>query len=322
MDAKRRKFITEAAFAAAGIALGVGPAKAAAAKVASAAKVADSRDICIFSKMLHWLDCGEMAAAAAEIGFDGIDLTVRPGGHVAPERVAADLPKAVAAALKAGLKVPLITTGITDARHPHTEPILKAAHQAGVKYYRTGWLDYQEDVPLPETLEKYSRQLTELARLNQQYNLQGAYQNHAGTHVGAGVWDLWYIIKDLDPRWMGLQYDIKHATQEGGSSWPLDVKLMYPYIKTIDIKDFIWEKKDGQWQIQNVPLGEGMVDFRKFFALVKQYNISGPISLHLEYPLGGAESGARKLSVNPDTVTAAMQKDLKTLRGYLQEAGL
>ena len=97
---------------------------------------------------------------------------------------------------------------------------------------------------------------------------------------------------------------------------------MHPYIKTIDIKDFIWVKKDGKWQIQNVPLGEGMVDFQNFFALVKQYNINGPISLHLEYPLGGAESGARKLSVNPDTVITAMQKDLATLRAYLKEAGL
>lgn len=322
MDVKRRKFIGEAALAAAGIALGFGPAKAAAANVASAAKVADSRDICIFSKMFQWLDYEGMAAAAAEIGFDGIDLTVRPGGHVEPERVAADLPKAVAAARKTGLKVPLITTGITDARHPYTVPILKAANQAGVMYYRTGWLDYPEGVPLPETLEKYKRQLAELAKLNEQYHLQGAYQNHAGTHVGAGVWDLWYSIKDLDPRWIGLQYDIKHATQEGGSSWPLDVKLMHPYIKTIDIKDFIWVKKDGKWQIQNVPLGEGMVDFQNFFALVKQYNINGPISLHLEYPLGGAESGARKLSVHRDVVMAAMRKDLKTLRAYLQEAGL
>ena len=28
------------------------------------------------------------------LGYDAIDLTLRPGGHVLPERVAEDLPKA------------------------------------------------------------------------------------------------------------------------------------------------------------------------------------------------------------------------------------
>jgi len=49
-------------------------------------------DICVFSKHLQWLDFREMASAAREIGFDGIDLTVRPGGHVDPARVVEDLP--------------------------------------------------------------------------------------------------------------------------------------------------------------------------------------------------------------------------------------
>jgi L-ribulose-5-phosphate 3-epimerase len=41
----------------------------------------------IFSKHLQFLGYEDMAQAAAEIGFDGIDLTVRPGGHVPPETV-------------------------------------------------------------------------------------------------------------------------------------------------------------------------------------------------------------------------------------------
>ena len=281
-----------------------------------------SAKVCIFSKQMHWLGYEEMARTAAEIGFDGIDLTVRPNGHVLPENVSTELPKAVAAARKVGLEVPMITTDITDARQPHAARVLETAGKLGVKYYRTGWLPYPEEASLPQTLEKYRRQLKELSELNRKHGIHGAYQNHAGTDVGAAVWDLWYLIKDLDPRWMGLQYDIKHATLEGGQSWPLDLRLMHPYIKTIDVKDFIWVKKDGAWQVQYVPLGEGMVDFRKFFSLVKKHNIHAPISLHLEYPLGGAESGAKKLSMNSSRVVEAMQKDLHTLRGLLKEADL
>ena len=47
--------------------------------------------ICIFSKHLQWCNYKEMADLAGEIGFDGVDLTVRPKGHVLPERVEEDL---------------------------------------------------------------------------------------------------------------------------------------------------------------------------------------------------------------------------------------
>ena len=43
--------------------------------------------ISIFSKHLQWLDYNGMAKVLSEIGFEGTDLTVRPGGHVLPERV-------------------------------------------------------------------------------------------------------------------------------------------------------------------------------------------------------------------------------------------
>ncbi|MDZ7723632.1 MAG: hypothetical protein U5R06_12725 [candidate division KSB1 bacterium] len=62
-----------------------------------------------------------MARTIAEIGFDGVDLTVRPGGHVLPENVTQDLPRAVKAIEKTGLKVPMMTTrGGTLVDKPHT----------------------------------------------------------------------------------------------------------------------------------------------------------------------------------------------------------
>ena len=54
--------------------------------------------IYLFSKHLQFLDYEEM-------GFDGIDLTVRPKGHVLPLNVEKDLPKATNAANKVGLNL-------------------------------------------------------------------------------------------------------------------------------------------------------------------------------------------------------------------------
>src|SRR5580693_421985 len=96
--------------------------------------------ICIFSKHFQWTNVQEAAAIARDIGFDGVDLTVRNGGHVLPERVQADLPKAVETVRKAGLEVPMITTEITSVTTPHAAEILSTASKLGIHHYRWGGL--------------------------------------------------------------------------------------------------------------------------------------------------------------------------------------
>ncbi len=278
--------------------------------------------LCIFAKHLQFLDYDGMAETAAEIGFDGVDLTVRPGGHVLPENAERDLPRAVEAVRKAGLEVNMMTTGITDPDDPHTESILKTAGRLGIRYYRMGYLRYKEELGVARTLESYKPQLRKLAALNQEYGLHGAYQNHSGTRVGGPVWDVWLLIKELDPRWIGCQYDIRHAVVEGGTSWPLGLKLLSSHTKITAIKDFYWSKMDGAWKTQDCPLGEGMVDFRAYFDLVKQYHIAGPVSMHFEYPMPAESEEKLSLEQRRQKTVAVMKKDLETLRSMLEEAGL
>jgi hypothetical protein len=86
------------------------------------------------------------------MGFDGVDLTVRAKGHVLPERVVEDLPKAVGAVRKAGLEVNIISTDIADANDPSTEKILKTASSLGISTYRTGWFTYQKNLDIPANI--------------------------------------------------------------------------------------------------------------------------------------------------------------------------
>ncbi len=276
-----------------------------------------SGTISIFSKNLQWLNYDEMATVAKELGFNGIDLTVRPNGHVTPERVEEDLPKAVAAIRKAGLDVYMMTTAISSAEEPYTERILKTASSLGIGYYRLNWFKYSAGEDITKDLEKFKTALKKLEQLNKKYNIHGAYQNHAGAYFGAPVWDIWMVINDMDPRWIGCQYDIRHATVEGGNSWQLGLQLLQLHIRSINIKDFYWAKKEDKWVEQNVPLGEGMVDFKKYIELLKTFHFNGPISVHYEYELGGAEDGAKKITMEKEKVMAAMRKDLTNLKTWL-----
>ncbi|MBB6109877.1 Sugar phosphate isomerase/epimerase [Mucilaginibacter lappiensis] len=325
----RKKFITTAALAAVGVPLGLNTlGKTSSDHLAfndqnnTGTPAAEKIRVSIFSKHLHWLNYTDMAALAAEMGFDGVDLTVRPDGHVLPENVTADLPKAVAAVEKAGLKVYSIVTNIKQADEKYAADILKAASALGIKYYRTAWFNYDKALSVPVNLQVISKQLAGLAALNKQYHMHGAYQNHSGDLFGASVWDLWLALKDLDPASIGCQYDIRHATTEGADTWATSIQPLVPFIKTTNIKDFYWEKKDGKWQVKSVPLGEGMVDFKNYFEVVKQQGIGGPMSLHCEYELGGAQDGAKQLTISKQQFTTAVQKDLSTLRGWLKDHAL
>lgn len=331
----RRKFLVRSALAGAGISFG---ADALASCVAHEVKPSDfdlisnANDpgdfkISIFSKHLQWLEYDEMAKVAAEIGFDGVDLTVRPKGHVLPERVEEDLPKAMEAVQKAGMCIYMITTAIDNAADSLTEKILKTAGSLGIRHYRTGWMYYEDTKTIEENISRIRDHLRKLAKLNEKYSISGEYQNHSGMdekgiYFGGAVWDLAGVLKNINSRWLGAQYDIYHGTVEGANAWPVGLKLLSPYIKTLDIKDFQWSKKEDKWSSESVPLGEGMVDYKKFLGLIKRYNIKVPISIHYEYPLGGADQGAKALTMKREEVISAMRKDLITLKRYLKEASL
>lgn len=308
----RRSFIKKGATF--GAALGLSPMMvdriwAAPAKI--------KRNIYIFSKHLQWLDYAEMAKTARQIGFDGVDLTVRPKGHVLPENVENDLPGAIEEIRKQGLTADTITTAITGVKDPLTEKIIKTASGLGIKQYRMGWIRYDPEVDIPANLKNFEYQMQLLAEMNEKYRIRGDYQNHAGISLGSPIWDIWQVLETVNSPWLGIRYDIRHAVVEGTKSWPVTLKLITPYIRSLDIKDFAWQN-DSADPIVDKPLGEGIVDFIQYAGLLNEYNIPGNMTMHFEYPLGGAENGSSELTVDPQVVVTALKKDLEKLRTFLE----
>jgi len=273
------------------------------------------RTVHVFTKCLQFLNYDEIGEVLAKYGFDGADLTVRPGGQVLPENVITDLPKALIALRKHGVGSDMITTNISDPEDEYTKPILKTMADLGIRYYRMGYLKYDDNKTVMQNLDDHRKMIEKLEKLNKKFGVTANYQNHSGTRVGGPVWDLYHILKDRDPEYIGVQYDIRHATVEGGVSWPIGMKLLSPWIGTTDIKDFIWEKnEEGTWKIKNVPLGTGMVDFDKYFKLYKAFDIKAPVSIHYEYDLGGAEHGDQNPSMSREDIFAWLEKDLNFLK--------
>src|SRR5437773_8801307 len=144
----RRQFLKQTAAGA--VALGIFSSTR--AKAAPSAATTQWK-FCAFEKPLQFLSYDEVAGLVAGLGFDGVEATVRPGGHVLPERVQDDLPKFVEALKKRGLEITILTSGINSVMQPHTEKVLRTAAKLGIQRYRMLWWRYDLKKPIWPQIE-------------------------------------------------------------------------------------------------------------------------------------------------------------------------
>lgn len=284
--------------------------------------IGKSYPCCVFTKCLQFLGYKQLGETLANIGFKGAELSVRDEGHVLPENVKTDLPLAIRTLRQSGISVPMMVTGIIDPEDPMTEKILGTAAEQGIEYYRMGYLSYDPIKSITENLNFHKKTFEKFEKINRKIGIKGCYQNHSGTKVGGPVWDLHWVINGCDPDFISVQYDIRHAVAEGGVSWPLGMKHLSPWIRTTAIKDFYWKKESGKWKITNVPLSEGMIDFDAYLKEYINLGISGPVTIHYEYDLGGAQSGSKNPTMSLKEISDFMSKDLNWLKKKFMEHGI
>ncbi len=263
--------------------------------------------ICVFTKPFNSLSFDELADRIAELGFDGIEAPIRPGGHIEPEAVPDELPKLVEALKKRGLEITVLTSDVNDPNDPVNERVLRTAASLGVRRYRMRYFKYDLKQPILQQLDNWRPQVRELAALNAELGITAVYQNHAGrNYCGAALWDLQRLLDGVPVEHVGVAFDIRHATVEGTMSWPVSFQMLRPHIDTIYVKDFRWSDTGKP---ENVPLGEGHVS-AEFFKLLAASDFTGPISLHEEY------LDHRKPELVPEHL-AAIKRDFATLRSLI-----
>jgi sugar phosphate isomerase/epimerase len=282
----------------------LGTAFAAGLPVRAVQRTSGRNPICAFIKFIQSLSYDDLADSMAEMGFDGIEATVRRGGYIEPPRAVDELPKLAEALAKRNLKITMITTDVNRADDPQTEPLLRTAARLGIPMYRMRYYNYDLNRSVTEQLTAIRPALKELAALNGELGIQAVYQNHAGAeNVGSMLWDLHGQLHDIPVEQIALAFDIRHATVEAGLSWPALYNAMRPRIACVYAKDFDWVGR----RAEHVPLGKGRVD-RAFFTRLLADKFQGPISLHVEY----LEDGTVEENL------AALRRDFSVLRDWLE----
>jgi sugar phosphate isomerase/epimerase len=240
----------------------------------------------IFSKSFQQYPIAEFAPMAAAMGFSGIDLTVREGGHVEPGQARQELPKAVEAIRGEGLAVPLITSAIVSAGDPNAEAIFVTAGELGVPFIKLGYVRYPGFGKAREVADDYARELEAIAALARRAGVCAVIHTHSGDYMSADGLIVARWLEDHNPDEIAAYVDFGHLFREGGvSGWKLVFDFLAPYMRVVALKDFFWQKdeKTGRWDSITTPPGTGVVRWKEVLQYLSQTGFDGPASFHSEY---------------------------------------
>ncbi len=263
--------------------------------------------VCLYSQIVVKIEYADLGPILSGMGFDGCNLSVQAGGHVAPDQASLDLVRAVESMRGAGVDVPVITTAITSPADPNVREVLGIGGILKLPLFRPGRWKYGAGDVLTR-LTEVRRDIAGLGALSRAAGMAMAIHNQTGDSVGQAVWDTDAMIRGMDPQAIGFDFDIGYATAAAGADgWPVALRLALPRLKMATARDFYWAKGDGgRWAMTPCALGEGMVDWPRFFAMLAQARFLGPISLEMDY--------------QPKNEVPAIQQDLGFLKKQIQAA--
>jgi hypothetical protein len=246
------------------------------------------------------------------------------------------------------------------------------------------------------------------------------------------VWDLLYVMKDFDPKYVGFHWDTGHMSAHGSNTWELLMRTAGPYVVAVSWKDrtneqnlgFLGEggpfpgpdpaaaaaaaaagggrgggrggrgrggapdapgapgaaaapgaqgaqgapgrggapagaagglgegdapaggrgrggrggrgggprefplplagntfARGGGWTSPMVPMGMGLVDIFRYARVLRDIDFNGPMELQAEYPNGGAQNGADKITLPREQVIGNLKRDVLTIRAAFQQSG-
>jgi sugar phosphate isomerase/epimerase len=264
--------------------------------------------VCLYSRVLIKIGYIDLPMIVQGLGFDGVDLSVEHGGHVLPEKADYNLMPALEAFTGVGLDVPMLTTDLTTLEDKNAQQVLGLASYIGVPYFRPAHWKFTGSTQIEMQLGMVQREVAGLAQLGRATKMVMGIHNYMEGAEGAAVADINRVIRPIDPQWVGYDFDTASATLEGGAAGlaaPLAVAL--PRLKIVTVRDFKWDQPaDGARTVKPCPLGEGEVDFGRFFAALAKARFAGPVTLPVDHsPAGELDAVKRDLAFVRKQIAAA-----------------
>ena len=239
-------------------------------------------ELAVFTKPWKALSLLDLARHINSLGFDWIELPVRPGFQVEPDNIERDLPQAVKLLGEHGIRVLNVTADMSL----EDERLYRACAEAGIGMNRV--MFWQQDMDYWTAEAGARRQLDAALPLCERYAFQIGIQNHSGRFVPVNEMGMFNLVKDYDSRHVAAVWDPAHNALEGmNSDSALDV--LAPYLCVVNLKNAYWRRVSGpeaeiaEWQIYWTSGAQGRASWAQVIAKLKAIGYRGPICFSAEY---------------------------------------
>ena len=278
------------------------------------------------SKFFNLLSPPELGAKALALGYDGIDVCVRPGHPIHPDNVETALPDAVRIWGEMGLVCPMATapTEFTDPTASGVESMYAGCAEAGVPRLKLGFWRFHDGDDYWGLVDAARGGLAKFLKYGERYKVQTCYQVHSGQNLGSNCAGLMHLFKDFDPRLVGAYPDLGHMALDG-EDYSMGLTMVRDYLSIVGIKDAVHAPQPGSeppFVPCFVPVGKGVVNWRRAFATLKELNFDGPLTVHTEYTFD--ETIIRQVGYAdkaPANLEESASTDVVFLRRVLGELG-
>lgn len=233
----------------------------------------------VFTKPWKTVPLPQLGRFVHGLGFHGIELPVRPGFQVEPERVSRGLPEAAKTLADFGVKIASVA-GPTD------EPTIAACAQAGVPVIRI-CVGIRRDESYLQGEARLQREFDVLVPILARYGVTLGIQNHCGRDVCHAM-GLRSLIGKYDPKQIAAVWDAAHNALQGEEP-ELALDIIWSHLCMVNLKNAVWQRRNtlkegpAEWRPHWVGGREGLASWTRVAADLKRRGYQGVVCLTAEY---------------------------------------
>ncbi|MGN7798610.1 sugar phosphate isomerase/epimerase family protein [Leifsonia sp. 22587] len=234
----------------------------------------------VFTKPWRGPTTSALGDLVAGMGFDAVELPVRPGYQVTPDTVTIALPAAVRELARAGVTVASIASGTDEAT-------FAACAEAGVPFIRI--MVPIGDAGYAATGAQIRQTLPVLAERAERYGVRVAVQPHYDDYI-ADSSELYALLRDVNSPGIAAIWDAAHdglarKRPEHG------LELLWPWLGIVNLKSAYFARvedgasgeDDPRWEPVFTDARNGMAEWGRAIRYLTASAFAGPICLTAEY---------------------------------------
>jgi sugar phosphate isomerase/epimerase len=220
----------------------------------------------------------ELREHVRTLGFEGIELPVRPGFQVEPQNVENDLPRVARQLADFGIK-------ITSVAGPTDEATMAACAEAGIPIIRICVGIGPEGYMATEA--RLKREYDALVPLLDRYGVTLGIQNHCDRFV-CNAMGLRHLIEKYEPRHIAAVWDAAHNALNGEDP-ELAIDIIWSHLCMVNLKNALWQPKTGpeaevvEWRHYWTSGRQGIASWPRVATELKKRNYQGVVCLTAEY---------------------------------------